>query len=111
MNVHQMERNMPKILFTVLAAGLALGLAGPAGAAGDTAAGEKLAAKCSGCHGKAGEGKKKNPPLAGMDAAAHVKALQDYKSGARDHKAMMRSVAKLSDQDMADIAAYYAAMK
>ena len=101
---------MLKYVITVLTASLALGLAGPAGAA-DMAKGEKLAAKCSGCHGKAGEGKGKNPPVAGMDAAAHVKALQDYKSGAREHKAMMRSVAKLSDQDMADIAAYYAAMK
>ncbi|MDH3236074.1 MAG: c-type cytochrome [Alphaproteobacteria bacterium] len=102
---------MLKYFTMVLAACLALGLAGPAGAAGDTAAGAKLAAKCGGCHGKNGEGKKDNPPLAGMDAAAHVKALQDYKSGARDNKAMMRSVAKLSDQDMADLAAYYAAMK
>ncbi|MDH3231178.1 MAG: c-type cytochrome [Alphaproteobacteria bacterium] len=102
---------MLKYLVTVLAACLALGLAGPASADGDATAGKKLAAKCGGCHGKNGEGKKDNPPLAGMDAAAHVKALQDYKSGARDHKAMMRSVAKLSDQDMADLAAFYASMK
>jgi cytochrome c553 len=102
---------MLKYLFTVVAACLALSLAGPAGAAGDVDAGKKMASKCSGCHGKAGEGKKKNPPIAGMDAAAHVKALQDYKSGAREHKGMMRSVAKLSDQDMADIAAYYATLK
>ncbi len=102
---------MLRLLTTVFAAALVLGLAGSAGAAGDVAAGEKLAAKCGGCHGKNGEGKKDNPPLAGMDAAAHVKALQDYKSGARDHKAMQRSVAKLSDQDLADIAAYYASLK
>lgn len=102
---------MRKYLFTALAAGIALALAGPAGAAGDVAAGAKLAAKCAGCHGKNGEGKGKNPPLAGMDAAAHVKALQDYKSGARDNKMMKRAVAKLSDQEMADIAAYYATLK
>ncbi len=102
---------MLKYLSMIFAACLALGLAGPAGAAGDVAAGEKMASKCSGCHGKMGEGKKKNPPIAGMDEAAHVKALQDYKSGARDHKAMMRAVAKMSDQDMADIAAYYATLK
>ena len=102
---------MPKHLLTVLTACVALGLDLPASAAGDLAAGEKLAAKCSGCHGKAGEGKGKNPPIAGMDAAAHVKALQDYKSGALDNKSMKRAVEKLSDQDMADIAAYYAAMK
>lgn len=102
---------MLKYLSMAFAAGLVLGLAGPAVAAGDVDAGMKLAAKCSGCHGKNGEGKGKNPPVAGMDTAAHVKALQDYKSGARDHKAMMRAVAKLSDQDLADIAAYYATLK
>lgn len=101
---------MLKYLSMAFAACLMLGLAGPAGAA-DMAAGEKLAAKCGGCHGKMGEGKKDNPKIAGMDAAAHVKALQDYKSGSRDHKAMKRAVAKLSDDDMANIAAYYASLK
>jgi len=102
---------MLKYLSMAFAACLVLGLAGSASAAGDVDAGMKLAAKCGGCHGKSGEGKGKNPPLAGMDAAAHVKALQDYKSGARDEKSMKRAVAKLSDQDMADIAAYYASLK
>lgn len=102
---------MLKYLSIAFAACLVLGLTGPAGAEGNVDAGMKLAAKCGGCHGKNGEGKKDNPALAGMDTAAHVKALQDYKSGARDNKAMMRAVAKLSDQDMADIAAYYASLK
>lgn len=102
---------MLKNLCTAFAVCLAFGLAGPAGADGDVAAGKKMAAKCGGCHGKNGEGKKKNPPLAGMDAAAHIKALQDYKNGAREHKAMARAVAKLSDQDMANIAAFYATLK
>jgi len=102
---------MLKYLSMAFAACLVLGLAGNAASAGDVAAGEKMAAKCSGCHGKNGEGKKNNPALAGMDAAAHVKALQDYKSGTRKDKSMERAVAKLSDQDMADIAAYYASLK
>jgi len=101
---------MLKYLSTVFAACLVLGLAGAADAA-DMAAGEKLAAKCGGCHGKMGEGKKDNPKIAGMDAAAHVKALQEYKSGARDNKAMQRAAAKLSDEDMANLAAYYASLK
>jgi cytochrome c553 len=102
---------MLKYLSMIFAACLAIGLAGPASAAGDVAAGEKMASKCSGCHGKMGEGKKKNPPIAGIEEGTHVKMLQDYKNGARDHKAMMRAVAKMSDQDMADIAAYYATLK
>jgi len=95
----------------VLAACLALGLAGSANAAGDPEAGKTKAAKCGSCHGKNGEGKKKNPPIAGMAEAEHVKALQDYQSGVREHKAMQRSVKKLTDQDFADIAAYYASLK
>jgi len=102
---------MVRYPFMVLAACLALGLAGPADAAGDPVAGKPKAAKCGSCHGKNGEGKKDNPPLAGMAEAEHVKALQDYQSGAREHKAMQRFAKKLSDQDMADIAAYFASLK
>lgn len=102
---------MVKYPLMVLAACLALGLAGLADAAGDSVAGKTKAARCGSCHGKNGEGKKDNPALAGMAEAEHVKALQDYKNGAREHKAMQRFAKKLSDQDMADIAAYYAALK
>jgi cytochrome c553 len=71
---------MDRKLFIILAACASLGLAGPAAAAGDVAAGAAQAKKCSGCHGANGEGKKKNPPLAGMDFEKHVAAMQDYKS-------------------------------
>jgi len=97
--------------YIILAAGALMILAGPALAAGDVAAGKAKAAQCAGCHGKMGEGNKANPPLAGMDAAAHVKAMMDYKSGARKHMMMERFAKKLSDADIANIAAYYASLK
>ncbi len=47
-----------------------------------------------------------------MDAAEHAKALADFKSGAREDEEedMVDSVEDLSEQDMADLAAYYATL-
>jgi cytochrome c553 len=93
------------------AAILALGMAGTAQAAGDAAAGEAKAKGCVGCHGADGKGKGKNPPIAGKDEAAFVAVMGEYKSGAKKHSMMNMLAKKLSDQDMADLAVYYASMK
>ena len=102
---------MLRNLFVAVAACALLGLAGPAGAAGDADVGKTKAAKCASCHGADGLGKKSNPPLAGMSAEAHVKAMQDYQTGAREHKMMQMLAKKLSDSEIADLAAYYASLK
>lgn len=102
---------MKKTGLVVAAAILALGLAGTAQAAGDAAAGEAKAKGCVGCHGADGKGKGNNPPIAGKDEASFVKAMADYKSGAKKHSMMNMLAKKLNDQDMADLAAYYAGMK
>ena len=47
------------------------------------------------------------PKLGGQHAAYLVNALKAYKSGDRAHPTMMAIAASLSDQDMADVAAYY----
>ena len=86
-------------------------MAGPAWAGGDVAAGAKAAKKCAGCHGANGEGKKKNPPLAGMATDVFVQAMADYASGARDNKTMVRTAKKLDDEAIANLAAYYASLK
>ena len=83
---------------------------GAAWAGGDAAAGEAKAASCAGCHGAAGEGMGENPAIAGMDEAEQVAALQAYKSGEREHAMMQMFAGQLSDQDMADLAAYYAGL-
>lgn len=79
-------------------------------AGGDAAAGEAKAAACSGCHGAAGEGGGENPAIAGMDEAALVAALQAYKSGERENAMMQMFAGQLSEQDMADLAAYYSGL-
>lgn len=98
-----------------IAAGLALSATAQAQTpAGDAAAGAKKNSMCVGCHGI--EGYKTAfpevynvPKIGGQSATYIVKALQAYKSGERNHPSMRGIAATLSDQDMADLAAYYSA--
>jgi cytochrome c553 len=84
---------------------------GAAQAAGDVAAGKAKAAMCAACHGEKGEGVAPNPKLAGVPEADLLKALKDYKSGAKANPIMSGLAATLSDQDMENLAAYYASSK
>ena len=82
-------------------------------AEGDAAAGKNKTSMCAGCHGISGYKTAfpvtySVPKLGGQHAAYLVKALQGYKSGDRMHPSMRAIAAGLSDQDMADLAAYYA---
>jgi cytochrome c553 len=88
-----------------------LGFAGGAQAAGDVPAGKAKAAACVGCHGANGEGVKPNPALAGKPEGEIVQALKDYKSGKRVNPIMKTFAGPLSDQDMANLGAYYASLK
>jgi cytochrome c553 len=94
---------------TALVASVAM--AGTAFAAGDAQAGKAKAAACAGCHGAEGQGVAPNPPLAGLPEDRFVQALQDYKSGKRSNPVMKSLATPLSDQDMANLAAYYASLK
>jgi cytochrome c553 len=88
-----------------------LGTIGVAEAAGDAAAGMTKSAACAGCHGDKGQGVAPNPALAGKSDADLVKALKDYKSGTKPNPIMNGLAAALSDQDMEDLAAFYASLK
>lgn len=73
--------------------------------------GQKLAdsAKCKKCHGMDGISEDTDDPnIAGMSATYLFKQLKDYKDQKRSEKSMYKAVRKLSDQDMSDLAAYYA---
>jgi len=96
------------------AAGILLAVSGAALADGDAAAGKEKTAMCQGCHGIPGyktafPSVYNVPKLGGQHAAYLVTALQAYKSGERSHPTMRAIAAGLNDQDMADLAAYYAA--
>jgi cytochrome c553 len=101
-----MKRTLLTVGFLAL-----LAIVGTTQAAGDAQAGKAKAGPCAGCHGANGEGKAPNPALAGKAEDAIVQALQDYKSGKRSNPIMKTFASPLSDQDMANLAAYYASLK
>jgi cytochrome c553 len=81
--------------------------------AGDAKRGAEKVAMCQGCHGIEGWRTAfpevyRVPRIAGQHPAYFVNALRAYKSGERSHPSMKGIAASLSDQDMADLAAYYA---
>jgi cytochrome c553 len=70
--------------------------------------GATLAHRCAICHGASGLSQADTPNLAGQYAVSIYKELQDFTSGARTNAVMSPQIADLSDQDMRDVAAYYA---
>jgi cytochrome c553 len=86
----------------------------PAAQAQDAKAGEKKAAMCIGCHGIPGYQASfpeihKVPMISGQGGKYIVAALAAYKKGERKHPTMKAIAASLSDQDMADLGAFYEA--
>lgn len=99
---------MKKMLVTA-AALAALTAFNPVHAAGNPVAGKNKAESCAACHGPDGNSAAANfPKLAGQHESYLVKQLMDYKSGARKDPVMSPQAANLSEEDMADIAAYFA---
>ena len=104
MNIHRVSQ--------ILLLGLSASLAGPALAEGDPNAGREKAFTCLGCHGVPGYDNVypsyKVPMLGGQHAQYLASALQAYKDGQRKHATMEAQAATMSEQDMKDIAAYFA---
>ncbi len=97
---------------TIVSLLLALGQVGAAQAAGDLAAGQAKAVVCGACHGVDGNSALANfPKLAGQGERYLLKQMQDIKSGARPVVEMTGMLEPLSEQDMADVAAYFASQK
>jgi cytochrome c553 len=79
---------------------------------GSASAGEKKAAMCIGCHGIVGYQSSfpqvhKVPMISGQSQPYIVSALISYQKGDRKHPTMKGIAAPLSEQDMADLAAFY----
>jgi len=78
-------------------------------AKGDPASGKEKSAVCQACHGVDGKSIAPNyPNLAGQHESYLVKALADYRAGRRTNPIMAPMAANLSDQDIEDLAAWYA---
>ena len=100
---------MNKLIVSLL---LTLGITGVAHAAGDATAGQAKAAVCGACHGPDGNSPAPNfPKLAGQGERYLTKQMQDIKSGKRTVLEMTGLLTNLSDQDLADLAAYFASQK
>ena len=99
--------------FTIAGVSVAMSIvATPLHAEGDAAAGKNKTAMCAGCHGIPGfrtayPETYHVPKLGGQNAGYIVSALKAYKVGDRQHPTMKAIAASLTEQDMADLAAYY----
>lgn len=99
-------------LIFVLACGLSSVATAQDAKPGDKAAGEKKSVMCIGCHGiplyqASFPEIHKVPMIAGQNAKYIASALAAYKKGDRKHASMRGIAATLTEQDMADLAAYY----
>ena len=100
-----------KYLLLPFGIAVSLGFVSVVQAAGDVQAGKAKAASCGACHGANGQGVPPNPALAGQSEDQLLQEMKDYKSGKRDNAIMKGLMGPLSDQDMANLAAYYASLK
>jgi len=80
--------------------------------AGDIEAGKAKSAVCAACHGPAGISPADIwPNLAGQKEAYLAKQIKAFRDGERTDPTMAPMVANLTDEDIADLAAYYSSLK
>ncbi|GAA3898517.1 c-type cytochrome [Halomonas cibimaris] len=106
-----MNKKMLSGLSLLLGAGVYAGAA--TALEGDPDRGEQVSSTCVACHQTDGMGKNNPqaeswPRLAGLPEAYIAKQLHDFKAGRRQNASMAAIVTGLDEQDMADVAAYYA---
>lgn len=110
-----MKQPLTSLLKTVVAsATVALSFGAAAQVTGDVKAGESKAAMCIGCHGIPGYQNSfpeihKVPKISGQTDKYIAAALVAYQKGERKHPSMRGIAGSLSEQDIADLAAFYAA--
>ena len=102
-------------MFAALVAAVAVALPAQAQVKGDIAAGEGKVAMCIGCHGISGYKASfpevyRVPKIAGQSAKYIGTVLEEYRKGTRKHPSMRGIAGSMTDQDIADVAAYYEAL-
>lgn len=106
------NKALPSLTTLTLALAGFTGFNAVAANTGDAAAGKTKAAMCMGCHNIPGYQASfpqvyKVPKIAGQNAGYIAAALAAYQKGDRKHPTMQAIAASLTEQDMADLAAYY----
>ena len=102
-------------MFAALGTALAMTLPVQAQVQGNATAGEGKVAMCIGCHGIAGYKSSfpevyRVPKIAGQSAKYIGTVLEEYRKGTRKHPSMRGIAGSMSEQDIADVAAYYEAL-
>ena len=100
---------MTRVYVTALALACALSSLAPVHAGGDAAAGKQKAVICAACHGV--DGNSVNPiwpKLAGQHEVYLAKQIRAFRSGERKDPTMAPMVSILKEEDIDDVAAYYA---
>lgn len=105
-----------KKIFALLALAGVANISAAAEVVGDAKAARAKVEMCIGCHGipgyKASFPELYQVPMLGGQSAKYIEsALKAYKKGERKHPTMQGIAASLSEQDIADVAAYYAQQK
>lgn len=72
---------------------------------------KSISATCMSCHGPGGKSQGAIPGIAGLDKDYFVKAMKDFKSGARPSTIMKRHAAGYTDAEFEAMAAYFARLK
>jgi cytochrome c553 len=95
-----------------LAAALAASPLAGGTAAADAAAGKAKAGMCRACHGIDGVAKQPDAPNIGGESAIYLeRQLRAFRSGERKHEQMSIIAGGLSDEDIADLVAWYSGIK
>lgn len=105
-------RTTNKTLRLAIALAGSLALTPLVAVAGDAEAGKEKSATCEACHGADGKGTNPMyPVLAGQYEDYLVHTLRAYRDGTRKNAIMAGLAAPLTDEDIEDLAAYYASME
>lgn len=83
----------------------------PADAAGDRALGEYLSSECTSCHQSSGKQVGGIPAIVGHPAEQFVALMNAYRERQRDNQVMQTVAARLSSEEIAALATYYASLK
>ncbi|MEK9806446.1 MAG: c-type cytochrome [Halieaceae bacterium] len=103
-----MLRNITRTLVFILGSALMITVQAAGVIEGDAVAGEGKAVTCGACHGVDGNSAVPNfPKLAGLGEKYLLKQMKDIRDGRRPVAAMAGQVDNMTDQDLADIAAFY----
>jgi cytochrome c553 len=78
---------------------------------GDKAFGEYLSGECATCHQISGKAVGAIPPIVGVDSGSFIALMLAYKTKQRDNEVMQTIASKLSDEEIAALAAYYETIK